>query len=179
VATASQLPPEETVDALLDTVRDLLRAEEARAAGLNTRGSGLAGFVGLIVSITVGLGQRALVVGLSDPWRVAAVSLFILTLVVLVATVATTVLKVLRPQSYRSIATAEVRTYATSAVVSQPKVMVQGRILRGLIEALATERQRNDGKAVWLRRSYTALVAGLTLVAADGVILGLQAAKVL
>ena len=167
MATAPQLPPEDTVDALVDTVRDLLRAEEARATGLNTRGSGLAGFVGLIVSVTVGLGQGALAVRLADAWRIVAIALFILALFVLVATVATTVLGVLLPQSYRSIATAEVRTYATHAVVSQPKVLVQGRVLRGLIEALATERLRNDGKAIWLRRSYKALVLGLALAAAE------------
>jgi hypothetical protein len=174
VASTSELPPEATVDALVETVRDLLGSEEARATGLNTRGSGLAGFVGLIVSITVGFGQRALAVKVADAWKITAAALFVLALVILVATVAATVLRVLLPQSYRSIATAEVRRYATRALVSQPKVMVQGRVLRGLIEALATERLRNDAKAIWLRRSYIALVVGLALAAADGAILALH-----
>lgn len=60
-----QRPREDTVDALLETVRELLRAEEARATSLNTRGSGLAGFVGLIVSLSASLGQRALSVDLT------------------------------------------------------------------------------------------------------------------
>ncbi len=48
---AGERPNEETVHALLETVRELLRAEEARATSLNPRGSGLAGFVAIIVSL--------------------------------------------------------------------------------------------------------------------------------
>jgi hypothetical protein len=172
-------PREDTVDGLLEAVNGLLRAEEARATGLDTRGSGLAGFLALIASVTLALGQRGLAAPLPALWKTVTIVLFLATLLLLFLTVGVTVLKVLFPQSYRSIATAEVRTYATSEVVSKPKVMAQGSVMRGLIEALATERKRNDGKARWLRRSYGALVVGVALATANGAILGLHAGGVL
>jgi hypothetical protein len=49
-------PPSElqddTVDALVDTVRELLTSEDGRTQSLLGRGSGLAGFAGLIVSLS-------------------------------------------------------------------------------------------------------------------------------
>lgn len=174
-----QRPREDTVDALLETVRELLRAEEARATSLNTRGSGLAGFVGLIVSLSASLGQRALSVDLAGVPEVIAIVLFAAALGLLVAAVLVVVLRVLAPQSYRNLAMSEVRRYALPEFVFAEKVMVQGRTLRGLIDALATERDRNDRKARALRTAYVLLVTGLAAAAAEALILAVDAASVL
>ncbi len=177
--SSRERPNEETVHALLETVRELLRAEETRATSLNTRGSGLAGFIGIIVSLSGTVGRDVLAAGLAMEARIVAVALFVAALGVLITSVIVVVLRVLAPQSYRNIAMAEVSRYALPEFVNQDKVMVEGRTMRGLIDALASERDRNDRKARALRCAYILLVVGLFLIAGDAVILARDAAKIL
>jgi ABC-type transport system involved in multi-copper enzyme maturation permease subunit len=179
MAAQPPAPREDTVDALLETVRELLRAEDSRATSLTARGSGLAGFVGLIISLSATVGQRAVSASLPPGWKAATIALFALALIALVSAVIVVVLRVLLPQSYRNLAMSEVSRYPLPEFVYAEKVMVQGRTMRGHIDALATERDRNDGKARGLRCAYLLLIAGLGLAAVDAVILALHAAQVL
>ena len=39
--------------------------------------------------------------------------------------------------------------------------------MRGLVEAVAREREANDRKAEWVRKSFLLLLAGLVLIAAE------------
>lgn len=179
MAAEPPTPREDTVDALLETVRELLRAEDARATSLTSRGSGLAGFLGLIISLSATVGQRAVSASLGAGWKAATIGLFALALIVLIAAVIVVVLRVLLPKSYRNLAMSEVSRYPLPEFVYADKVMVQGRTMRGQIDALATERDRNDAKARGLRCAYVLLIVGLGLAAADAIILALHAAQVI
>ncbi len=118
-------PREDTVDALVETVRELLRAEDSRATSLTGRGSGLAGFLGLIISLSASVGQRAVSASLRTGWKAAAITLFALALISLVTSVVVVVLRVLLPRSYRNLAMSEVSRYPLPEFVFAEKVMVQ------------------------------------------------------
>ena len=70
-SSAELLDPktEATVDALLETVRHLLEEENSRDQSFNTRGVGLAGFVGIVVSLSTTLGHDALAANWGAPWK--------------------------------------------------------------------------------------------------------------
>jgi hypothetical protein len=159
----------ETVTSLLGNVRELLRDEDQRASGLNTRGSGLAGFAGIILALT---GVAAKTGGsLHGTLRDAVAAMAAAALVFLVLAVLVATFGVLLPTSGTSIAMSEVRRYPTYEFISQPRVMIEGATLRGLIRALDRERARNHVKAIWLRVAYGFLGLGLLLVAGLGVTL--------
>jgi hypothetical protein len=166
----------DTVDALLEAVRDLLRTEDTRSQGLNGRGTALTGFVGIIVSVSATVGKAILSgSGVHDGWRTAAAWVLGIGLVLLMLSVVSVVWGVLLPQSSVAIATSEVGLFAEPEYVFREKVMVQGSILRGLIDVLAAERDANGHKADWLKASYLLLTSGLVLVAAEALILGYEA----
>jgi hypothetical protein len=48
--------------------------------------------------------------------------------------------------------------------------MIQGHVMRGLVDALERDRERNAMKAKWLARSYWLVCLGLALVASAGII---------
>lgn len=160
---------DKTVEALLDEVRDLYEAEDKRAQSLNTRGSSLAAFVGLIVSL-VGLVGRTQTTDLSQGVRIALVALLVAAVVLLLASFGA-VLAVLLPSTGLTIKFDEVKKYPTWEYITQEKVMAQGRRLRGLIKVLATERNRNERKARWLKTGFLLLGGGLLFIAASGLIL--------
>jgi hypothetical protein len=114
----------ETVTSLLSNVREPLRDEEQRASGLNTRGSGLAGFAGIILALT-GVAAKS-GVDLHGAVRDAIAAMAAAALVFLVVAVLVATFGVLLPSSGVSIAMSEVRKYQTYAYVSQPKVMIEG-----------------------------------------------------
>ena len=68
------------------------------------------------------------------------------------------VLGVVLPSPGWGIATEEVQRYAQPEFVFQEVVLVKGRVLRGLIETLASERARNGRKATALKWSLILLV---------------------
>jgi hypothetical protein len=169
----------ENVEALLDDVRGLLAAETARNQSFVSRGVGLAGFVGIIVSLSTTLGRDALHAHLAGAWQTATIALFGAALLLLLAAVIVVVLGVLGPKQSAHLSYAEVSRYALPERIYQHKVMTQGRSLRGVIEVLAIERQRAGRKAMWLRWGYGNLVGGLVCIAALGFILGLNDAGVI
>jgi hypothetical protein len=141
------------------------------------RAGGLAGFAGLIVSVSGILGREIF----RHEWssqlgRFIALITFAAAVVGLFGTVATAVFGVLWPRSFDTISMEEIRRYPYPEFVYERKVMIQGRTLRGLIEALASERDRNSRKAVALKWAYALLVVALALVAISAFTLGIDEA---
>jgi hypothetical protein len=170
---------EETVDALLETVRGLLQEENNRDQSFNARALGLAGFAGIIVSLSTTVGHDALKVTWSGPWQAVAVILFAAALLALVGTVVMAVSGVLRPRLTTSLSVDEVKKYPLPQYVFAHKVMNQGKTLHGLVEALAVERGRAVSKAAALKWGYRLLILGLSCIAGLGFLLGLHDANVI
>jgi hypothetical protein len=167
---------EDTVEALLENVKGFLAAEDARAQSFISRGSGLAAFAGLIVSLSALLGRELIVGGIGGRLEVVAVAMYGLALGALVATVGAVVFGVLWPRAYDTIAMDEIERYPLPEFVYERRVMVQGRTLRGLVVALASERRRNSKKATWLKFAYLSLTAALVMAAGAAATLGLDEA---
>ncbi len=186
-AAAMPSPPEElldpkteaTVDALLETVRHLLEEENSRDQSFNTRGVGLAGFVGIVVSLSTTLGHDALAANWGAPWKGIAVGLFAGALASLVGSVVVVVTKVLRPRESASLGIAEVEKYPLPEYIYRPKVMNQGSVMRGLIDALVIERSRAGSKAAGLHWGYRLLLVGLACISILGFLVGLHDAKLI
>ena len=170
---------EENVDALLGAVRDLLAEEDSRDQSFNTRGVGLAGFVGIVVSLSATLGREALSARWGAPWKGIAVGLFAAVLVFLILSAIAVVQGVLQPKEASSLSMTDVEKFALPEFVFRPKVVNQGFIMRGLIEALAIERGRAGRKASGLRWGYRFLLAGLASISILGFLLGLYDAKLI
>jgi hypothetical protein len=169
----------ENVEALLETVRELLKAEESRDQSFNARGVGVAGFVGIIVSLSTTVGRDALQADLPGGWKALTVGLFGAALLLLLSTVIVVVRGVLAPQETPTLSYAAVVRYPEPRSIFQHRVMTQGKVMRGLVEALGIERARMGGKARALRASYRLLIAGLMCIAALGFIVGLADAGVI
>jgi hypothetical protein len=161
----------ESVEELRNAVRDLLKDEDARAQGLNGRASGLTGFVGLILSVAAAagaVGGRGTPAGLHH-WPRIVVGVSVATaLLALVGAVFASVVKVLLPSPGVTISIGEVERYPFPEFISQDKVMIQGRLMWGFVDALKRERQRNESKARWLKLSYIVVCVGLGLVSLAG-----------
>lgn len=170
---------EENVDALLEAVRALLAEEDSRDQSFNTRGVGLAGFVGIVVSLSSTLGREALSATWGAPWKGIAVALFGAVLLFLIASAIAVVRGVLQPREASSLSMSDVERFALPEFVFRPKVVNQGFIMRGLIEALAIERGRAGRKASGLRWGYRFLLAGLASISILGFLLGLHDAKLI
>lgn len=170
---------EATVDALLETVRYLLAEENSRDQSFNTRGVGLAGFVGVVVSLSTTLGHDALAANWGAPWKGIGIGLFAGALASLVGSVVVVVIRVLRPRESASLGIAEVEKYPLPEYIYRPKVMNQGSVMRGLIDALVIERSRASTKAAGLYWGYRLLLVGLVCISILGFLLGLRDANVI
>jgi hypothetical protein len=155
-------PKPETVEALLDSVRELLGSEEGRETSLNDRSGSLVVFAGVILTLVGALGREVLASDLSGKWDGISIGLFGLAEVALLASVACVLFGVLLPQTAATISMAEVVSYGTRRVLSSARVEVQGSTLLGLINLLAIDRSRVSKKTSWLQRGYVALAIGLT-----------------
>lgn len=160
----------DTVDELLTVVREFLKDEEQRAASLNARGSGLTGFVGVILSIAAAVGAVGGGSGstLHHTTRVVVGILVAVALVLLIAAVIAVVVNVLRPTEGFTVHMDEINRYPTFGYISRERVSIQGDLMKGYITALVRDRERNDSKAKWLGRSYALVCVGLLLVALAG-----------
>lgn len=172
--TAPQINAE-TVDALVDAVRDLVAAEDGREQSFNIRAGGLAGFVGIIVSISTVGGKVALDQNPTYLATVLGAIAFSVAMVALIGSLVVAITKILIPRESAAIGMGTIERYPTWEYISKVKPMVQGEILHGLIAALAKDRQRNSSKAKALRRSYVALLIGVAALAAFAVILTVDA----
>jgi hypothetical protein len=105
-------PPRElqddTVDALVDTVRELLTSEDGRTQSLLGRGSGLAGFAGLIVSLSGLIAREVVARDQVACYAYTAAGFLLAAIALLVATVLVVVLGILWPRSYDAIGMKEI-----------------------------------------------------------------------
>lgn len=180
-STPTGAPPTDikadTVEALVDTVRALLRDEDAREQSVTGRAVGLSGFSGLVLSLAGPVSASAVKLDtLPGQWKGAALGLLTVSLAALLATVLTAIFGVLRPREFATIAMSEVERYPLPEYIGQSRVMVQGTTLRGLVDALATERDKNSRKANALGRAYQLLALGLAGVSVLAGMLGFHSA---
>jgi hypothetical protein len=163
---------EATVDELFGAVQAFLHEEEARAASLNSRGSGLTGFVGIILSIAAAVGtlggNAASLRDLHHAVRVLVGVLLATALFLLILAIIFVVWKVLLPKEGYTVDLSEIERFPTFEYISRQRVQVQGDLMLGLVTALEADRRRNDDKATWLGRSYKTVCLGLILVALAG-----------
>src|SRR5581483_339191 len=97
---------------LLEAVRALLAEEDSRDQSFNTRGVGLAGFVGIVVSLSATLGREALSASWGSPWKGIAVGLFGAVLVSLLLSAVAVVQGVLQPKEASSLSMTDVEKFA-------------------------------------------------------------------
>jgi hypothetical protein len=166
----------ETVEALLETTRQLIREEDTRAESLNVRGGGLAGFAGLIAAVAGPLGAAALSDGLNRTVRYVVAIALVAALIALVGAVTAAIAGVLWPKTYSTLGMEEIERYPTYAYITQERVMVQGIALRGAISILTKQRSLNGIKAGWLVWGYRGLLTGIVLVAVATATLALDTA---
>jgi hypothetical protein len=169
----------ETAGVLLETVRSLLAEENRREQSLNTRGVGFAGFVAIVLPLTITLGHTALSSGWGTPWKGIAVGLYALALLALLASVVLVVHTVLRPQPVSSLAIREVKLYPTRDYLDKPAVDIEAAIMGGLVDTLDSARDLGERKARGLRHGCELLLVGLSCIATLGLLLGLQDAKLI
>jgi hypothetical protein len=71
------------------------------------------------------------------------------------------------PREYLSLGMTYLRRFPTWAEIRKPPQQVRGDTMKGLVEAVAREREANDRKAFWLRWAFSLLVVGLSLIAIE------------
>lgn len=159
-----------TVESLRDAARGLVADEDRRSDSLNARGTALTGFVGVILSLAAaagaGFGASPVVL---DHWARTSVTILItVALALLVASVGAVVLKVIRPLPGITISLHDTDKWIEPAFTDLDQVLIDGYLLDGYTQSLRVERDRNNGKAKWLRWSYVTVCLGLVCVAGAG-----------
>lgn len=160
----------DTVESLRDAARGLVSDEDRRSDSLNARGTALTGFVGIILSLAAaagaGFGTNAVAL---DHWAQTTVAILIAAaLALLVGAVGAVVLKVIRPLPGSTISLKDTDRWIEPAFTDLDRVLIDGYLLDGYTQSLRAERDRNDGKAKWLRRGYVTVCLGLVCVAGAG-----------
>lgn len=152
----------ETVMVLLDTTWRVAGAEAARTDALDRKAATLATFASLLTSLTATLGPRILATT-DDGWSVVAFSASLLALVfsVFFAVVA------LLPREYLTLGIAYMQRFPTWSEIRKEPEEVRGETMRGLIQALAREREANDQKVRLVKWGFLSLLAGLMLIAGE------------
>jgi hypothetical protein len=145
VSTSPQ-PNPATVEVLLDTAWHLTASEAARTETLDRKSATLATFASLLTALTSTLGLRFV----EDKPTWWALTLFTGNLVMLGAADGHAVI-VLRPREYLALGIECLRRFPTWSESLKPPEQVRGETMRGLVEAIARERDANDGKARLVR----------------------------
>ena len=172
-AADSEIQPE-TVEVLLATVKGLVDAENTRSESFNSRGSGVAGFAGIVVSVSAAAGPKVLSKDVGDAVRWVAAALLAVALAAMLVAVSVVVFRVLWPRSSTTLSMSEIRRYPTYESVNRAPVMVQGSLLGAYVEMLAVERDLADGKSKALRVAYVALAVGIGAIAVLAATLGVN-----
>jgi hypothetical protein len=159
-------PPAETVAVLLDTTWRVAQNERDQTNSLDGKATSLATFASVVLSLTAGL-RRGL---LPDPGDPAELSLFAASIAALVVAIGLAVV-VLLPKEHLTLGMPYLERFPTWSELFKHRTQVQGETIRGLVVALASERQRNVTKARNVRSGFIALFVGLLLVAAQSVLL--------
>lgn len=161
----------ETLPELRDTLRELLKAEDGRADSFHARGSALTGFVGIVLSVATAAGL-AFGQGPSLHWAVSKVAVAVLMasgLLTLFLVVVVVVVKVLRPEPGETIGIRDTDEYNEPKFTSLQPRQFHRYLIDAYGQGLKSERERNNGKAMWLTRSYYLVTVGLACLALAGV----------
>jgi hypothetical protein len=159
-------PNPETIEVLLDTTWRVAGIESQRTDALDRKAAAVATFASVLATLTATLGVRF--VEQLDAWW--ALTLFAIGLVAFLAAVALA-LSALRPREYLTLGIAYLERFPTWGEIRKSPDQVRGTTMRGLVQAIAFERDTNVGKAAAVRRSFALLVAGLALVGVEAVTL--------
>lgn len=153
---------EESVTALLELLDEEQDHEREDAQAYGQRAGVLLGFCGVIVGLLATQAREIMsrTPELSDLERWLAVS-SLTAGVVLIGAAAVMALFVLAPKRAVAFSTEELERYPSRERVNEPKGMVQGRAMRGLVEAIKAERLANRVRRTWLTRAAIALVVAL------------------
>jgi hypothetical protein len=172
VSIATPQPNPATVEALLDSTWRLAAGEAARTDALDRKASTVATFASLVAALTATVGIRFLE-ELETWW---AFAMFVVGLAALVASVSYAV-RALWPREYLTLSSEYLRRFPTWGEIRKQPEQVRGEMMKTLVETIVREREVNDGKVVWLRRSFLLLVTGLGLIALEGATLGFEELK--
>jgi hypothetical protein len=169
VSVVAPEPNPETVAALLDTTWRLTDCEAARTDALDRKAATIATFASLLSALTatVGLGF----VNTLETWW--AFALFASGIAALTGSLFCAV-RMLWPREYITLGTSYIERFTVWGEILKPPAQVRGDTMRTLVAGIARERDVNDRKTTWLRVSLVLLVAGLTLISLEGVILGIE-----
>jgi hypothetical protein len=78
------------------------------------------------------------------------------------------------PREYRTLGIAYLERFPTWSEIRKSPTEVQGTAMRGMIEAVALEREANDAKAEAVKWSFKLLFGGLVLIAAEAATLAID-----
>jgi hypothetical protein len=154
-----------TVRVLAESAHELLEAESTRGESFNVRASGLAAFIGLVLPLGALVADR--VSGLDGSPREVAIVVGVLGLIAFIGAVVLVVLGVLLPNPGITVSLDEIERYPSYEFVEEDALIAEGRVLRGRVEMLVSERLRNDQKGIWLRNAYLAFLVGVVAVAVE------------
>jgi hypothetical protein len=173
---ADSLADAETVDVLLDAVRDLKDSESDREKRMETTSAVVLAAVGAVVIalLTSAFRKDALSPDLLSPWDEAAAVLFVLALGFLLAAELLTLRVLLGRERSLQVAPAEIETWASDEVLHRDKVQFQGRMLMSLVHMMSADRTRLAAKARRLAGAYVCLMLGLVAFGGLGLITGLH-----
>lgn len=149
---------------LADHASAIRAAETARTDSLDTKAATLAGFAGVILSISAAIALRA--EEAVEPW------LLVLTLALLIGAVAAALLGVLLPQKMAQPSIDELDRLRDSTGTSVSPVELQMRAIGAETKSLRHNRVVNQRKARFLQAAVLLLTAGLIGVAALATTIG-------
>jgi len=156
----------ETVEALLDTTWRVASAEAGRTYALDRKAATLATFGSLLTSLTATLGSRSL----DTPVEMGTALAFSAGLIALLLSAAFAV-AALVPREHLALGMPYLQRFPTWSEIRKTPTEVRGDTMRGLIEALAREREANEHKARLVRRGFACLLIGLVFIAGEAAIL--------
>jgi hypothetical protein len=165
----------EAVETLFGIADSVLADERERGKNLDTKTASLATFSGTILALDATLGQGLLRRDLGCVGDVALPLFFLLAAGALLVAAGVAIFGVLSPQGFLGLDDHQVRDFARKEMLSQPKVVIQGRMLSTLTdELIRVERERNEKKVCGTKWSAGALGVGLLSIAGQAVTLGLH-----
>jgi hypothetical protein len=160
-------PNAEGVAALLAIATDAVADERERGRALDTKCASLAGFTGLILSLTGAFAPALLDSKLGKIGQPTAEVAFFVAIVSLLLAVLVAVMGVLMPQKYRSMGTEQVANFARPSVQREDALWVHQSMLGALADILAKDRPVNNCKARLTRLVARFLAVGFLAVAVE------------
>jgi hypothetical protein len=161
MAVAPQ-PNPVTVEALLDTAWRVAAAEASRTDALDRKASTVATFASLLATLTATVGTRFL----DEIDQVWAGLLFSAGLLALVGSVGFAV-RALLPAEYVTLGMSYLHRFPTWSEILKPPEQVRGETMKGIIQAIADEREANGRKARSVARAFVLLALRLGMLSLE------------